>query len=364
MIASRVMARCPNVYVLRRLIVLLLLLKLAVLLYASNFGLVVFGQGNDADYYHQHATGGVKLAVNSWAGFLRWLNEIGLYSREVVRFTIWGLGAVAVPFLAAAVAVRNKAAHPKEYWCVVLVASLYPTLFYYALDIYRDVLMCCLFLLALYLLQMIHGSKSRVSRFSTLAVLLAVCGVLFLMRPYLGVSLIVSLIYWFLSSVRRWEVWVFGGLYIVGLNLAYASGLLDSIMVYRAKFGVELLGASNLNIAFDSPYWFIPTFLKSVLVQLFGLYFYGFMPAMLFFVESVPLIMGVVYVCRNWRFADELTKFLCVFFVVYGSIWLLGNDNMGTAVRLRMFNYIAILLCVVVIYIRKKVSPNYNCQDR
>jgi len=79
---------------------------------------------------------------------------------------------------------------------------------------------------------------------------------------------------------------------------------------------------------------------------------------LLFVVESVPLIAGLVYTCRNWRFVDQLSKFLCVFFGIYGTIWLLGNNNMGTAVRLRIFNYIAVLLCVVSIYVRKKTISN------
>ena len=361
MTAFRVLAKCPDVSVLRSLFVIILVLKFLVLLYASVYGLAIFGEGNDADYYHKYALGEEKLAANSWAGFLKWLNEAGFYSREVVRFFMGALGAAAIPFLIAALAIREKTAHLKEFWCVVLVVSLYPTLFYYALDIYRDVLMCGLFLLALFFLQVFYGARLPIKKIFALAALLSVCGVLFLMRPYLGVSLVVSFICTFLFVVRGLSVWVLGCCYIVVLNILYVAGFLDIIMLYRSKFGAELKGGSNLEIVFDSPYWFLPTFLKSVLVQLFGFYFHGVMAALLFLIESVPLIAGLVYICRNWRLVDQLTKFLCVFFVVYGTIWLLGNDNMGTAVRLRIFNYIAVLLCVVNIYLRKKPSSNYSC---
>jgi len=358
MIASRVLGMCPDVRVLRGLFVIMLVLKSLVLFYASVYGLAVFGEGNDADYYHKYASGEVTLLANSWAAFLKWLNDIGCYSREGMRFFMGTLGAVAVPFLAAAIAVRDKRTHPKDYWCVVLMVSLYPTLFYYALDIYRDVLMCCLFLLVLFFLQVFYGARLALRKIAVLAVLLSICGVLFLMRPYLGVSLLLSLIVMFLFGVRSLSLWVLGCCYIILLNALYAAGLLDSLMLYRSKFGVALRGGSNLEIVFDSSYWFVPTFLKSVLVQLFGFYFQGFLATLLFVVESVPLIAGLVYTCRNWRFVDQLSKFLCVFFVIYGTIWLLGNDNMGTAVRLRIFNYIAVLLCVVSIYVRKKTISN------
>ena len=50
-----------------------------------------------------------------------------------------------------------------------------------------------------------------------------------------------------------------------------------------------------------------------------------------------------------------------IFFVLYGSIWLIGNDNLGTAVRLRMHNYLAIYISFFYI-----VSSKQDCygQDK
>ena len=50
------------------------------------------------------------------------------------------------------------------------------------------------------------------------------------------------------------------------------------------------------------------------------------------------------YVIKNIRMADSFVRFLLIFFVIYGSVWLIGNDNLGTAVRLRMYNYFAIYI--------------------
>lgn len=357
MIRPDLIARYSDKYILQSVFFFILLAKVLVLIYTSTYGLRGFGEGNDADYYHNHALGKVNIAVNSWAGFLRWLNEMRLYSREMLTFFMAVLGTVVIPFLAASIVVRDKATHIKEYWCVVLILSLYPTLFYYALDIYRDVLMCWFFLLVLYFLRIFYENKMAATRFLALALLLAICGVLFVMRPYLGMSLIASFILMFLLGFFRLSIWALGGLYIAGLNVFYAVGWFDNIMVYRSKFGAELKGENNLGIVFDSVLWFVPTFFKSVFVQLSGFYFAELKGSLLFLIESVPSIAGLFYLGKNWRFADNLSRFLCFFFVIYGTVWLLGNDNMGTAVRLRIFNYIAILLCAAIIYIQKKTFP-------
>ena len=103
---------------------------------------------------------------------------------------------------------------------------------------------------------------------------------------YLGVSLLLSIILMFLFGFRGLSLWVLGCCYIIPLNALYATGLLDRIMLYRSKFGVVLRGGSNLEVVFDSSYWFVPTFLKSVLVQLFGFYFQGLLATLLFLLRT------------------------------------------------------------------------------
>ncbi|WP_426140809.1 hypothetical protein [Pseudomonas sp. DWP3-1-2] len=351
---SRLIFKSPDARLLRLLFFFTIIAKAVVLLYVSEYGLVVFGEENDADYYHKYALGEIEIALNSWAGFLRWLNDCGVYSREVIRFFLGALGAVVIPLLAANIVVRDKANHLKNYWHIALIVSLYPTLFYYSLDIYRDVVMCCWFLVVVLCLQKLHESNFFLEKFLVLMGILGFCTLLTSMRPYLGVSLIVSLVSIPLLGARNFNAWVAGGLFVIGLNLLYAAGFLGDIMIYRAKFGAELRGGSNLGIVFGSPFWFVPALLQSLSVQMFGWYFHGFKAVFLFVFESAPVLLGLIYVCRNWRHANELSKFLCVFSIVYGAIWLLANDNMGTAVRLRIFNYISIFLCVALIHVQKK----------
>jgi hypothetical protein len=39
--------------------------------------------------------------------------------------------------------------------------------------------------------------------------------------------------------------------------------------------------------------------------------------------------------------------------VVYGTVWIIANDNLGTAVRLRIFNYLAVFFVAASIYLMK-----------
>ena len=90
---------------------------------------------------------------------------------------------------------------------------------------------------------------------------------------------------------------------------------------------------------------FFPNFILSTLGQLFGLYITNPFAVILFLIESVPFVFMLVYVIKNIKLADSFIRFLIIFFVLYASVWLIGNDNLGTAVRLRMYNYLAIYIC-------------------
>ncbi len=90
---------------------------------------------------------------------------------------------------------------------------------------------------------------------------------------------------------------------------------------------------------------FIPNFILSLLGQLFGLYITNPIAIVLFLIETVPFFFMLVYVIKNIKLADNFVRFLIIFFVLYASVWLIGNDNLGTAVRLRLYNYFAIYIC-------------------
>ncbi|MHA1177305.1 hypothetical protein [Psychrobacter faecalis] len=137
-------------------------------------------------------------------------------------------------------------------------------------------------------------------------------------------------------------------LYFSALFFVNYLGYLDFLTDYRSGFE-EVGGGSTLGLDFSNPIMFIPNFILSVLGQLFGLYITNPVAIILFSVETVPFFFMLVYVIKNIKLADNFVRFLIIFFVVYGSVWLIGNDNLGTAVRLRIYNYLAI--CISFFYI-------------
>ena len=105
---------------------------------------------------------------------------------------------------------------------------------------------------------------------------------------------------------------------------------------------------------------FLFLYMCSMIVQLFGLYFVSIQGVLAFFSESVFFVVCFFYVVRNVNRLTPLLTYLLVFFVIYSTVWLLGNDNLGTAVRLRVFSYLSIYLCAAIIFFRKKYSPIRN----
>ena len=56
--------------------------------------------------------------------------------------------------------------------------------------------------------------------------------------------------------------------------------------------------------------------------------------------------------------------FLITFFVIYTTIWLLGNDNLGTAVRLRVPSYLVIFASMFIVYQTKVVIGYAKTNNR
>src|SRR5699024_3195065 len=101
------------------------------------------------------------------------------------------------------------------------------------------------------------------------------------------------------------------------------------------------------------PVSFLPDFVLSFVYQLLGVFFPNAGSVFLFLLESLPFFMLLVFVIRNRRYSGPFIDFLVLFFVFYGTIWVIGNGNLGTAVRLRIFNYLVILIAAGIIFQRK-----------
>ena len=308
----------------------------------NNYLSLGLGGGNDADYYDSYALGYDDFAVNFWPVILRFFNNIGFYSRDGISYLFLFINLFIIPLLVAKLSGLNFKKDQKYYLYSALLCIIYPTLFFYTFDVYRDVFMVLSFLVGCLIVKKCL-SRSNFISFSYFYILAILMGFFLLaLRPYLGYAFLLALVLWKIKLTKK-RIFLFAILYFVALFIANYIGVLDSLTEYRSGFE-EAQAGSTLGLDFSNPVMFIPNFILSALGQLFGLYITNPLAIILLLVETFPFVFMLKYVIKNIRLADNFVRFLLIFFVIYGSVWLIGNDNLGTAVRLRMYNYFAIYI--------------------
>lgn len=315
------------------------------------------GGGNDSEYYDAYALGYVDLAVNIWPVILRFFNDLDFYSRDGISYSFLFINLFIIPFLVAKLSGLNFKKDQKYYLYSVLLCLIYPTLFSFTFDIYRDVFMVLSFLVGCLIVKKSLNSNNFIvfSFFYILAILIGLF--LLALRPYLGYAFLLALVLWKIKLTKK-RIFFFAILYFFALFIANYIGFFERLTEYRSGFE-DGGGGSTLGLNFSNPMLFIPNFILSTLGQLFGLYVTNPFAVILILVETVPFFAMLVYLVKNIKLADSFVRFLIIFFVLYASVWLIGNDNLGTAVRLRMYNYLVVYICFFYIL---KVKENIKYQ--
>lgn len=321
----------------------------------NEFVIIPLGGGNDSDYYDAYALGYVDVAVNIWPVILRFLNDFGLYSREYVSYFLLFLNLFIVPILVTNLSNLSSKNNQKYYFYSFLLCLIYPTLFFYTFDVYRDVFMVFSFLVGCLIVKK-SLNNSNFFYFCFLYLLAIILGLFLLsLRPYLGYAFLLALFLWKIKLTKK-RIFLFAILYFFALFVANYIGVFEGLTEYREGFENELQGGSNLGLDFSNSAMFLPNFILSALGQLFGLYLVNPFAVLLFVIETIPILFMLFYIFKNIKYADSFMRFLIIFFVLYASVWLIGNDNLGTAVRLRMYNYLAIYICFFYILRIKNFS--------
>lgn len=335
--------RIPNSNILFFMIIIFLTKIIIFILVKANIFNIGLGGGSDADYYNSYVQGYSEVAVNIWPIILKFLNNLNFYSREIISYIFLALNLFLIPFIVANLSGVKVYSEQKYYLYIVLLCLIYPTLYFYTFDIYRDVFMVFSFLIGCLVVKSCLRSTS-ILKFAFLFLIALLIGwFLAALRPYLGVAFISSLFLWNIKFTKKRIIFL-SILYLIALFFANYIGIFDSVTEYRAGFE-ESEGGSTLGLNFSNPTMFIPNFIISALGQLFGLFITNALAIVIFIVETIPFFFMLMYVFKNIRYADKFLRFLIIFFVIYASIWLIGNDNLGTAVRLRIYNYLAIYIC-------------------
>lgn len=329
-------------YTLLLLIFLLTCLKISIFILIKSEFFKVDSGGSDAEYYHAYAIGYIDKAVNIWPIILNNLYNLGLYDRVGISIFLFFLSLIVIPFFIAKLADLSFKHNQKFFLYILLLCVAYPTLFYYTLDVYRDVFMVFSFLVGCLIVKK-SLNNSNFFYFCFLYLLAIILGLFLLgLRPYLGYAFLLALFLWKIKFTKKRIIFL-SVVYFLTLFIANYIGLLSTLTEYRSGF--EDGGGSTLGLNFSNPIMFFPNFILSTLGQLFGLYITNPFAIILLLFETLPFVFMLVYVIKNIKLADNFIRFLIIFFVLYASVWLIGNDNLGTAVRLRMYNYLAIYIC-------------------
>ena len=335
-------------------VIFIILFKLLFFILVKNDLIIInLGGGIDSVYYDDYALGQVNNATSTWPVILRYFNDLGIYSREFISYIFLFLNIFYIPKLTCKLASLDFRKNQKHYLYIFLLCIIYPTMFFFTFDIYRDIFMVLVFLIGCLFVKNSLESTGFLLFFLFMMGAILVGFILLGLRPYLGyaflLSLLLSLLLWKVRFTKK-RVILLGTLYLLILFLANYIGLLDELTEYRAGFE-DGGGGSTLGLDFSNPIMFIPNFILSVLGQLFGLYVTNPLAIVLFLIESMPFLFMLIYVIKNIKLADKFIRFLIIFFILYASVWLISNDNLGTAVRLRMFNYLSIY--IIFFYILK-----------
>lgn len=346
--------RIPNSSLFIMLFILFFIKIIVYILIKSNFLTIKLGGGSDAGYYHGYAIGIFDYALNIWPVILRYFSDIGFYSREFVSYIFLFLDLCIIPIIIARLAEIKISENQKYYFYIFLLCLIYPTLYFFTFDIYRDVFMVLVFLVGCLVLRSTLNSRNILTSIMLLSICIAVGVFLFALRPYLGAAFLGSLLLLNIKFTKK-RLIILSFLYLLALFVASYVGIFDTITEYRAGFE-EGESGSNLGLDFSNPVMFIPNFILSFLGQMLGLYIANPLAIVLVLIETIPFFFMLIYVVKNIKWADKFVRFLIVFFVLYGSVWLIGNDNLGTAVRLRLYNYFAIYISFFYILNLKEKS--------
>ena len=197
-----------------------------------------------------------------------------------------------------------------------------------------------------------YDHQNGAVKFAWLIPMLGMYYLVYEFRIYLAVALVTAFLLRELHVYRVNKILLFV-LYMGGLLMIRSLGWLDFLLDYRALF--EAVGGSSLNISLkvDDPLQFVMNYVLSVIYQFLGLRINTIALLVLFLTESTVVIVSSIYIYRHKKLVTKTEEYIILFAIVYAAIWTFFNDNMGTAIRLRMYDYLAILIVAASLFLRQ-----------
>lgn len=337
----------------KRLFFVILGFKIVAFIVYASMGFPSLYEVTDANAYHAIATGSLDKKY-PWGLFLKTLNNVGLYSRDVITYLTFTVNCLLIPWLMAKVLLDTEDSLQAIDWVALIAVSVYPTLTFFATDIYRDSVMVAMFLFLIWIARKVFREDGLREAFSmgfwSLALVVFVISALFWLRFYLVAAMIIAFVAaYFINVLKRPLTYL--AFYVATLLLADALGLYDWMKGdYRASY--EGAGSAYaVSYLIDG---FLMAFTKSFFYSIYGFSFSNLFSYLFFVLESVPAMFATWYVFHNRRQATRFINFLIIFFFIYVAAWNVGVDALGTAVRYRIFNYLALCIAACLIYKNKR----------
>jgi len=295
---------------------------------------IVFS-GDDGLMYHRVAIGEDTLGFELfWVKIIKFLYDISIQDTLVVRMFLFSLFAFNL-FYVVYYNKKNKVicCYPKKYGVkiVFLLFCFSPAIYlFYFFSIYRDAMIA----ICLFFSSMLFYSRNTFFGFVFLVVL-------FLLRPYMAGSVLLSFVVVSFLGVKKPFRLLFCLLFmfamVANLVTPISNWLGFSLIDFRGGFSDS--GAnSTFGINFDGSvinntlsYWF-----SFVLNFCSGLPLFYDRPVYIvfFLIQSLPVIIVFIWVFFNKVPHSILERKLLITFLVWIMTYSLMNDNAGNSLRL------------------------------
>lgn len=299
------------------------------------------GGTSDADYYNEYALGYIEdTATSIWPVILKCINDLGWYQRDAVAEIMAIANSVLYPFVIYKICIKFGACK-KAAIIVIILYQCWPSNYLISFDIYRDNILLGIALLGVYIsitqfkpLEKING----IILYGALAI------IAFQFRPYLGFSIFSAYILTIVigKSVLRWGVII--PYLLMMIALLGTINALDPLFEYRGEYGFESGGSSfGIGLINKNTIEAIGLIILSAIYQMGGFYIYDAKTSFIFLVESLPFLVMLYFSVRYIKIYEKSMKYTVLFFVIYSTVWIIGNDNLGTGIRLRIISYTVML---------------------
>ncbi len=236
------------------------------------------------------------------------------------------------------------------------------------ISILRDIWIYALYVISLYYVLKIHLNRDWV----VFNGFMLIVSLYFLgqFRGYILVSFIVSALIVYVHRIlkandRLWlfiaivgVVFVFYYTFLIDVDLPIVEKSLRDGLEYRFSAIEYIEAGSQMNINLITPNFivFIFRYIHSYIGNLIGplpWHISGFSTLIVFFIESIPMVILLGYLIRNRHYIDYQDGVLLIHALVWNGFIAFSNDNVGTATRLRPITWVLFIIIFVNIIIKK-----------